>query len=78
MGSTHQVLVRQPCDLMLKAGLHLRLLGQQEALGQELLLPSALLLHPKELPVHLLDLLLVGTALVLKQALQDPGGAVSS
>ena len=71
---THQVLIGQPRDLVLEAGLHLRLLGQQEALGQQLLLPPALLLHPEELPAHLLDLLLVGAALVLKHALQDPGG----
>ena len=69
LGSTHQVLVSQPRDLVLEAGLHLRLLGQQETLGQELLLPPTLFLHPEELPANLLDLLLVGAALVLEQPL---------
>jgi len=72
--STHQVLVGHPRDLVLEERFELRLLGQLEALGQELLLLLALLLHPLEVPAHLLALLLVGAPLLLQLALQDPRG----
>lgn len=70
--ATHQVLVGQPGHLLLDAKFHLGLRGQQQRLGEGLLLPVHLLLQGLHLGLEALHLLLMGTALGLQLGLQQP------
>lgn len=70
----HQVLVGQPRDLMLQAGLDAGLWGQLQVLGQQLLLPVILLFQALDLPSEGLGLILVAPLLRLQLGLQEPAG----
>lgn len=70
--SAHQVLVGQPGDLMLQAGLNARLGRQLQVLGQQLLLPVVLLLQALDLPAEGLGLILMAPLLRLELGFQEP------
>lgn len=68
----YQVLVGQPGDLVLQAGLDARLGRQLQVLGQQLLLPVVLLLQALDLTSQRFQLVLVALPLRLKLRLQQP------
>lgn len=69
---TNQVVVGEPHDLVLQAGLHAGLLGQQEGLGQHLLLLLLLAAQLVQLLLQLPGLLAVSALLLLHLLLQKP------
>lgn len=69
---TDQVVIGEPHDLVLQAGLDASVLGQQEALGQHLLLLLLLPAQLVQLLLQLLGLLAVSTTLLLHLLLQNP------
>lgn len=69
---SYQVLISQPGDLVLQAGLDARLGRQLQVLGQQLLLPVVLLLQTLDLTSQRLQLILVALLLRLKLRLQQP------
>lgn len=71
-GAPYQVLVGQPGDLVLQAGLDARLGRQLQVLGQQLLLPVVLLLQTLDLTSQRFQLILVALPLRLKLRLQQP------
>lgn len=68
----HQVLIGQPGDLVLQAGLDAGLGGQLQVLGQQLLLPVVLLLQALDLPAEGFRLVLMAPLLCLELRFQEP------
>lgn len=68
----YQVLVGQPGDLVLQAGLDAGLRGQLQVLGQQLLLPVVLFLQALDLPTEGFGLVLMAPLLRLELGFQEP------
>lgn len=68
----YQVLVGEPGDLVLQAGLDAGLWGQLQVLGQQLLLPVVLLLQALDLPAEGFGLILMAPLLRLQLGFQEP------
>lgn len=71
--AAYQVLVGEPCDLVLQTGFDSSLRRQLKVLGQELLLTIVLLLHALQLAAQRLHLHVVRPLLSLQLVLQQPG-----
>lgn len=70
--AAYQVLVGEPCDLVLQAGFDSSFRRQLEVLGQELLLTVVVLLHGLQLAAQRLHLHVVSSLLSLQLVLQQP------
>ena len=70
--AAYQVLVGEPCDLVLQTGFDSGLWGQLEVLGQKLLLTVVLLLDVLQLATQRLHLTIVTSPLGLQLVLQQP------
>lgn len=71
--SAYQVLVGEPCDLVLQTGFNPGLWRQLKVLGQELLLAIVFLLDILQLAAQRLDLVIITSPLRLQLGLQQPG-----
>lgn len=71
--AAYQVLVGEPCDLVLQTGFDSSFWRQLKVLGQELLLTVVVLLHALQLAAQRLHLHVVRSLLSLQLVLQQPG-----
>lgn len=74
--AAYQVLVGEPCDLVLQTGFNSGLWRQLKVLGQELLLTIVFLLDMLQLTAQCLQLVIVTSPLRLQLGLQQPGEKV--
>lgn len=73
VAAAYQVLVGEPCDLVLQTGFDSSFRRQLKVLGQELLLTVVVLLHALQLAAQRLHLHVVRSLLRLQLVLQQPG-----